>query len=45
VRGGSLDGVEGILLAKNDNLSLIISIQLIQRSVSIRISGYQVEAA
>ena len=45
VRGSSLDGVEGILLAKNDDLSLIISIQLIQRSLSIRISGYQVEAA
>lgn len=45
VRGGSLDGVEGILLAKNDDLSLVVSVQIIQRSVSIRISGYQVEAA
>jgi transcriptional antiterminator RfaH len=45
VRGSSLDGVEGILLAKNDDLSLIISIQLIQRSLSIRIAGYQVEVA
>jgi transcription antitermination factor NusG len=43
VRGSSLDGVEGILVAKNDDLSLIISIQLIQRSLSIRIAGYQVE--
>jgi transcription antitermination factor NusG len=45
VRGGSLDGVEGILLAKNDDLSLVVSVQIIQRSVSIWISGYQVEAA
>lgn len=45
IRGGSLDAVEGILLAKNDDLSLVVSIQIIQRSVSIRISGYQVEAA
>jgi transcription antitermination factor NusG len=45
IRGGSLDSVEGILLAKNDDLSLVVSIQIIQRSVSIRISGYQVEAA
>ena len=45
VRGGSLDGVEGILLAKNDDLSLVVSIKLIQRSLSIRIAGYQVVAA
>ena len=45
VRGSSLDGVEGILLAENNDLSLIISIQIIQRSLSVRISGFQVEAA
>jgi transcription antitermination factor NusG len=45
VRGSSLDGVEGVLLAKNDDLSLVVSIQLIQRSLSIRIAGYQVETA
>jgi transcriptional antiterminator NusG len=45
VRGGSLDGVEGILLAKNDDLSLVVSIKAIQRSLSIRIAGYQVVAA
>jgi transcription antitermination factor NusG len=45
VRGSSLDGVEGILVAVNDDLSLIVSIQLIQRSLSVRIAGYQVEAA
>jgi transcriptional antiterminator NusG len=45
VRGGSLDGVEGILLAKNDDFSLVVSIKIIQRSLSIRIAGYQVVAA
>jgi transcription antitermination factor NusG len=45
VRGGSLDAVEGILLAKHDDLSLVLSIQIIQRSISVRISGYKVEAA
>ena len=45
VRGSSLDGVEGILLAKNDDLSLVVSIEIIQRSLSVRIVGYQVEAA
>jgi transcription antitermination factor NusG len=44
VRGGSLDGVEGVLVAKNDDLSLIVSVQIIQRSLSIRIDGYQVES-
>jgi len=45
VRGGSLDGVEGILVSKNEDLSLIVSVQIIQRSLSIRLAGYQVEAA
>lgn len=45
IRGGSLDGVEGILLAKYDDLSLIISIHFIQRSLSIRVAGYAVEPA
>jgi transcription antitermination factor NusG len=45
VRGSSLDGVEGVLVSKNDDLSLVVSIQMIQRSLSVRIAGYQVEAA
>lgn len=45
IRGNSLDGVEGILVAKNDDLSLIVSINIIQRSIAIRIEGYRVEAA
>ena len=45
VRGGSLDGVEGILIAKNDDPSLVVSITIIQRSLSVRIAGYQVIAA
>jgi transcription antitermination factor NusG len=43
VRGGSLDGVEGILLAQNGNRNLVISVEPIERSLSIRIEGYQVE--
>jgi len=43
VRGGSLDGVEGILVGQNGNRSLVISVEPIQRSLSIRIEGYQVE--
>jgi transcription antitermination factor NusG len=44
VRGGSLDGVEGILVAHNGTRNLVISVEPIQRSLSIRIEGYQVEA-
>jgi transcription antitermination factor NusG len=43
VRGGSLDGVEGILVAQNGTRSLVISVEPIQRSLSVRIEGYEVE--
>jgi transcription antitermination factor NusG len=43
VRGGSLDGVEGILEAKKGDRSLVISLEPIERSLSIRIDGYEVE--
>jgi len=43
VRGGSLDGVEGILVAQNGNRNLVISVEPIQRSLSIRLDGYEVE--
>lgn len=43
IRGGCLDGVEGILVAKNSNRSLIVSIEMIQRSVSVCIEGYDLE--
>jgi transcription antitermination factor NusG len=43
IRGGCLDGVEGILTAINGNESLIVSVQLIQRSIAMQISGYEVE--
>lgn len=43
IRGGSLDGVEGTLVAKNADHSLMVSIELIQRSVSVRVSGYELE--
>jgi transcription antitermination factor NusG len=43
MRGGCLDWVEGILVAKNSNRSLVVSIELMQRSVAVRIEGYDVE--
>lgn len=45
IRGGALDGVEGILSAHHDDRSLVISIEPIQRSLSVRIKGYDVEPA
>lgn len=40
VRGGALDGVEGIFLSENGDQSLIISVNAIQRSLAVRIDGY-----
>jgi transcription antitermination factor NusG len=43
IRGGCLDGLEGILQAKNGDQSLIVSVDMIQRALAIRVAGYQVE--
>jgi transcription antitermination factor NusG len=42
IRGGALDGIEGILAAQ-DNRNLIISVEPIHRSLSVCIEGYRVE--
>lgn len=42
VRGGALDGIEGIFLSENGDHSLVISVDAIQRSMSVRIDGYDV---
>lgn len=44
VRGGALDGVEGILVT-NGQKKLVISVASIQRSLSITIEGYDLEPA
>jgi transcription antitermination factor NusG len=43
VCGGALDGVEGILSAENSDHSVVISVGLIQRSISVRVAGYNIE--
>jgi transcription antitermination factor NusG len=43
IRGGALNGIEGILDAVKGDRSLVISIELIQRSLAITIAGYHVE--
>ena len=43
VRGGSLNGIEGILLSQGKDQSLVVSVELLQRSIAIRVEGYEVE--
>lgn len=43
IRGGCLDGVEGILAARNADRSLVVSVELIRRSLAVRLDGYDVE--
>lgn len=43
VRSGALAGVEGILVDRNRRDTLVISVDLIQRSMAIQIDGYSVE--
>lgn len=45
IRGGSLNGVEGILMGQGGDQSVIISLELLRRSVSIRVDGYGIELA
>jgi len=43
IRGGSLNGVEGILLAQKNERTLVISIEAIQRAISVDVEGYDLE--
>ena len=43
IRGGVLNGIEGILAAIKNDRSLVVSVDLIQKSVAIRINGFEVE--
>ena len=44
IRSGSLEGVEGVLLSHNGDRTLVISIDAIQRSLAVRVEGYDVDA-
>ncbi len=44
IRSGVLDGLEGILVSRNGDRSLVISIDAIQRSLAVRVEGYEIEA-
>lgn len=45
VKGGCLDGVEGILVGHKTNATLVLSVHLLQQSIAISVDGYRVEAA
>ncbi len=41
--GGCLNGIEGILVARNADRSLVLSVEPILQSLAIRIEGYEIE--
>jgi transcription termination/antitermination protein NusG len=43
IRGGSLDGIEGILVRRNGMKRLIISVETLERSLSVCVEGLAVE--
>jgi|SRR5580698_4357171 transcriptional antiterminator RfaH len=43
IRGGALNGIEGVLTEIKNDKSLVVSVELIQRSVALRIDGFEVE--
>jgi transcription antitermination factor NusG len=43
IRGGCLDGIEGILTSNNRNKSLVISIESIQKSIAVSADDYDIE--
>jgi transcription antitermination factor NusG len=45
IKSGALDGVEGILVSRSGESTLVVSVDALQRSMAVRIDGYDVEAA
>lgn len=43
IRGGCLDGIEGLLVAFRGNRSLVISVEPILQSIAVQLKGYDVE--
>ena len=44
IKSGALNGVEGILVGRDGDRTLVVSVDAIQRSLSVRIEGYDVES-
>jgi transcription antitermination factor NusG len=43
IRSGAMEGVEGILVSRSDEHTFVVSIDAIQRSLAVRIEGFDVE--
>jgi transcription antitermination factor NusG len=43
IRGGALEGLEGIFLSRQGARRLVISVDAMQRSLAIQVEGYEVE--
>lgn len=43
IRGGCLDGIVGILIAKDSDRTVVVSVELVRRSLAVRIDGYDLE--
>lgn len=43
IRGGCLDGIEGLFMARDGDRSLLISVEPMQRSLAVNIRDYDVE--
>jgi len=44
IRSGALDGVEGILVSRDGKRSVVVSVDAVQRSLAVRVEGYEIEA-
>lgn len=45
VRSGALAGMEGVLVSRSGDRILVISVDAIQRSLAVKVEGYEVEPA
>ncbi len=45
IRSGALEGMEGVLVSRNGDRTLVISVEAIHRSLAVRVEGYEVEEA
>lgn len=43
IRGGALEGIEGILVSRSGNHTLVVSIDALQRSLAVQVDGYKIE--
>ena len=44
IRGGPLSGMEGVVVRKNNNLRVVLTLDLIMQSLSVEVDGSELEA-